>query len=218
MTWNSDVLRTRIILRLAILCTVVLLLCAVGARADIYDITFTDVTFTATCIGGGTCTEVINGSGLYDSVANTAWNLEIDLTGTLNASLDVYGDPSCSGPPGCLNPPVLYDTGTVSGFNPIEFAPILPTLNAPTPQPLAGGPSGSLLFVPNHCGGDNPDCDSIGTFPGNGLIDYQLTSGTYTSVDLGPSPVPEPVAAILVMAGLPVIGFLKRTARKRVTP
>lgn len=59
----------------------ILLLSPSGTRADVYNITFINVTFTATCIGGqATCTEVINGSGLYDPVTDTGWNISIQMT------------------------------------------------------------------------------------------------------------------------------------------
>jgi hypothetical protein len=178
--------------------TLTLLLCAAGARADTYDITFFNVTFSATCIGGtGTCTEVINGSGLYDNVGDVASNLSITLSGSLNASLNSYGAPSCSGPL-CLQHNVLYDTGTLPGYKPIEFSPTLPTFNAPIPEALVGGPNGTLLFVPGLCGGDQPSCGKTGTFPGG--ADYELTSGTYTSVDI--TPTPEPGGLVLLCTGL----------------
>jgi hypothetical protein len=188
-----------------------LLLSPVGARADIYHVTFNNVTFTATCIGGGaTCTEVINGFGDYNSATDAAFNLSINLTGSLNASLDAYGTPVCTAP-GCLGK-VIYDPNALLGFNPIEFNPGIQNFNAPTPLPLIGGPTGTLLFVPGACGGDQPSgvCGSNGTFPGNGMIDYQLTSGTYTSVDLS---APEPDSVILVVTG--ILGLLtQRGCRK----
>lgn len=103
------------------LVAVSLLLCAAGARADVYDVNFFNVIFSAPCNGSTvTCTEVINGSGLYDSATDTASNLSITMTGTLTAALDLYGAPVCTAP-GCLTPNVLYDSGTLPGFNPIEF-------------------------------------------------------------------------------------------------
>jgi hypothetical protein len=191
-----------------------LLLTPVGARADIYHVTLINVTFTATCLGGGaTCTEVVNGFGDYNSATDVAFNLSVNLTGSLNASLNAYGTPVCTAP-GCLGSNVLYDPNTVPGLNPIEFNPDIPMqgFNAPTPQPLIGGPNGTLLFVPGMCGGDQPPgvCGSIGTFPGNGMISYQLTSGTYTSVDLS---VPEPDSAILVVTG--ILGLLTQRGYRK---
>lgn len=194
-----------------VLAAMVVLFCAAGARADIYDITFINVTFSATCIGGkGTCTEVLNGSALYDAVANTATG-SISLTGSLNASL-IYGIPPQCTAPGCLDlsGKVLYDPNALSGYNPIEVSPTLPTFDAPTPQPVGGGPDGTLLFVPRMCGGDQPACNTAGAFPGGPNADYQITSGTYTSVDVGPSPVPEPASWALVFCGLMALVTLRR--------
>lgn len=160
-----------------------------------------------------TCTEVINGSGLYDSATDTATNLSITMTGTLTAALDLYGAPVCTAP-GCLTPNILYDSGTLPGFNPIEFSPTLPTLDAPTPQSLTGGPDQTLLFVPGACGGDNTaTCGQPGSFPGGSNADYELTSGTYTSVDLT---APEPstlIPLILVFTRFAIAGLLKRLGR-----
>ena len=187
---------------------------AVCARADTYEVTFINVTFSATCIGGGTCTEVINGSGLYDPATDTASKVSIVLTGTLNASLNSYGAPTCTAP-GCLQPNVLYDSGALPGFNPIEFSPAIAMFDAPTPQPLLPGAGGAILFVPGQCGGDQPACNSNGAFPGGPNADYTLTSGTYTSVDLGPS-APEPASAFLLVTGAAIAGFLgRRKAHQR---
>jgi hypothetical protein len=189
---------------------VFLLFCPVGARADIYYVTITNATFTATCIGGsGTCTEIINGTGFYDPVTNTASDVSVSFTGTLNGSLDIYGTPTCTAS-GCIPGPILYDAAALPGFNPIEFSPDIDNFNAPTPQPLLAGPTGAELFVPGQCGGDQPACNTTGAFPGNGAIDYFLTSGTYTSVDVGPSPVPEPGSFILLTTGAGMLGLLSR--------
>jgi hypothetical protein len=192
-----------------------LLLCAAGARADIYDVTFFNVTFSALCNGSSlTCTEVINGSGLYNSATDTASNLSITMTGTLTAALDLYGAPVCTAP-GCLKPNVLYDSGTVVGSNPIEFSPTLPTFDAPTPQALTGGPNGTILFVPGGCGGDNTaTCGLPGSFPDGSAARYELASGTYTSVDVTPASVPEPSTLILLFISIVIIGLLRRTSRK----
>lgn len=191
--------------------SLLVLLGASQARADIYQITFFNVTFSATCIGGvGTCTEVVNGSGLYDSVAKTASGLStINLTGSLNVPFNAYGNPSC-GAPGCLGGGVLYDSGTLSGFNPIEFSPNLPTFDAPTPVALTGGSNGTLLFVPGACGGNQPNCNKQGAFPGGSNADYELISGTYTSVDAGPSPTPEPGSWTLLLCGFGLLAVLRR--------
>ena len=189
-----------------------LLLSPLSACADVYLVTLYNVTFTGPCVGGGTCTEVINGSGDYDPIANVATNLSVSLTGSLNASLDAYGAPPCTAP-GCLNltsAKNLYDPNATPGLNPIEFNPNIDNFDAPTPQSLIGGPSGALLFVPGMCGGDQPACNTPAAFLGNGAIDYELTSGTYTSVDLS---TPEPGSAILVVTG--ILGLLSQRTRRR---
>ena len=171
---------------------VVFLLCPAAARADIYDITFINVTFQGPCVGGGTCSEVVNGSALYDAVSQTGSNSTIQLSGSLNVLFDAYGTPPQCTAPGCLKPPVLYSTDTPSGFNPIELVPLLPTFDAPTPLPVLEGPNGTLLFVPFSCGGNQPACGMNGAFMGNGMTPFEVSSGTYTSVDVGPGPLPEP--------------------------
>lgn len=198
------------------LAVLVFCLGAAQARADIYKITFINVTFSATCIGGtGTCTEVVNGSGLYDSVAKTASGSTINLMGSLNVPLNALGKPPCTAP-GCLNGTVLYDSGTLPGFNPIEFSPSLPTFNAPTPEALTGGSNGTELFVPHGCGGNQPNCNQPGAFPGGPSADYEMTSGTYTSIDMGPSPTPEPASWALMLGGLGLLALLRRRFRAGV--
>jgi hypothetical protein len=191
------------------LLSLTLLFCAARARADVYDITIINATFSATCIGStGTCTEVVNGSILADfdpsdPVASTVLNVSMQLTGTLTASLNGFyngsGTNPCSGP-NCLLPDLVYDTGAISPYNPIEFSPSLPTLDAPTPEALDGG-NNTLLFVPSLCGGDQPSCGTTGSFPGG--ADYELTSGTYTSV----AEAPEPSPVILLAIGAMMLGF-----------
>jgi hypothetical protein len=197
----------------------VLLLHPSAARADIFDVTFINVTFTGPCVGGGTCTETINGSGLFDSATVTASALTgIQLTGTLNTSLDAFGVPVCSSAPGCIAGHLLYDPNALPGFNPIEFEPNLDlTINASTPQPIPGGPGGALLFIPGMCGGDIAACNTAGAFLGNGAIDLEVTSGSYTAVDLGPSPVPEPGSLMLLTTGVGVLRWMS-SRRHRTAP
>lgn len=180
--------------------------------AEIYYIDLINVTFTAPCIGGGTCTEVYSGSGLYDLTNNTATGITSTLTGTLSGSLDAYGSPVCTAP-GCVGSSAIYDPNHLPGYNPIEIGVVINDYNAPTPELLQGGPDGTVLFVPANCGGDQPLCGLAGSFPGNPNLDYLLTSGEYTSVDLGPSPTPEPAPALLVFSGTAVCAAFRRFRR-----
>jgi hypothetical protein len=193
-----------------ILVVLTLLVCAIGVRADVFAVTIINATFSATCIGGsGICTEVVNGSALYDSIAGTASSVSMSLTGTLNVPL-VFGDPPCINVNLCLTGGFFYYLG-VPGDNPIEFGPALAMsdpLNQPSPVPLAGGPDGTALFIPGQCGGGVAACNTTGSFPT--ANDYALTSGEYTSVDVGPSPAPEPGSVILVATGVAMLGFLSR--------
>lgn len=191
------------------LLSLTLLFCAARARADVYDLTIINATFSATCIGNtGTCTEVVNGSILIDfdpsdPVASTVLDASMQLTGTLTASLNGFyngsGTNPCNGP-NCLLADLLYDAGALSPDNPIEFSPSLPTIDAPTPEAIDGG-NNSLLFVPSSCGGDQPSCGATGSFPGG--ADYGLISGTYTSV----AESPEPSSVILLAMGAMLVGF-----------
>ena len=185
-----------------------LLTCATGARADIFHVTFTDVTFSATCVGGATtCTEVVNGSALYNSVANTVSSPSITLTGSYRADLDGFPlAPVCASPL-CLPPDVLYDLGAKTSDDPIEFSADLPTLDAPSPTSLA---SDTELYIPFSCGGDQTTCGTTGDFP---VGDFAITSGTYTSFDVGPSPVPEPASCALVLCALGALAVLRPRRR-----
>ena len=189
----------------------ILLCCAASARASSLNLTIINATFSATCIGGGsTCTEVVNGSAVFDTVTNTFSNISLHLTGTLAASLNSYVPNGSPGPP-CVSPNCLqgggffYDSGVLPAHDPIEFGPALsgfPSLNA-SPLPLTGGASGTAFYIPTLCGGDQPLCNTVGSFPSG---DFVLTSGTYT---LTPS-VPEPGAGILLATGAAMLGFLRR--------
>jgi hypothetical protein len=87
------------------LIAVIVLFCAAGARADSVDITVMNATFEATCVGGtGTCTEVVNGSTLFNTVTGATSDLSFQLTGTLNASLVQGPPPSCVSPGCALTP------------------------------------------------------------------------------------------------------------------
>lgn len=161
------------------------LFCAAGARADIIDFTIMNATYQATCVGGGTCMEVINGSFLANTAVNpiAPYNISLSLTGTLNATLDGFGTPPVCNQPSCTEPPVFYDLNALSGQSPIEWNPTLPVIPALTPTALGGGSDGSLLTVPTGCGGDHPGCNATGSFPASSTAIYQLVSGTYTAID-----------------------------------
>jgi hypothetical protein len=85
---------------------------ATSARADVYSITIINATFDATCIGGsGTCSEVVNGSLLFDSVTQVGSDISMSLTGTLFASLDSsWNSASLFTCPVCFLPPYLFFT------------------------------------------------------------------------------------------------------------
>ena len=187
------------------------LLCAAGARADVFDITFINVTFSATCIGEtATCSEVINGSLDYNSVTGAGSNISLQLTGTLTASLDGVGVPPYCVSGGCFNSS-FYDLGALPSHDPIEFSPSVSSFNAPTPEPVEGGPNETELYVPALCGGDQPLWNTTGAFPGDADAAYNVTSGTYTSVDVSP----EPGSVILLVTGVAILGFLKRRVAVR---
>lgn len=158
------------------------LVCAAAARADIIGFTITNATYTATCVGGGTCTEVINGTFLGNTATQSIipGSVNLNLTGSINATLDGFGAPPVCGQPGCTIPPLFYDANAVSTISPIEWNP---TLSYPESTPTAFGP-GTSLFIPVGCGGDVPNCGATGTFPDSSTVDNQVVSGTYTAIDL----------------------------------
>lgn len=186
--------------RLALV-TLVLLLGAGGARADLFDITFTNVTFSASCVGGGTCSEVVNGSVLFDSVAFTLSSVSLQLTGSYSATLIPGPAPHCASPL-CLPPIYSYDSGANPSDDPIEFSPDLPTLFAPTPTALV---SDTALYIPSLCGGDQATCGAAGNFPVG--ADFESPSGTFTSIDVT---TPEPNSAIPLMTVFAIGAFLLR--------
>jgi len=166
-----------------------MLLGAAGARAGVYDVTFINVTFSQPCVGGsGTCTEVVNGSGLYDTVTDTAWDLSVQLTGSYAATLDGFVnhlsvDLRCpSGSASCFGPDFLYDLSANPAVNPIQFAPNTIVFSATTPAPLTD----AQLYIPSLCGGDQVGCGATGMFPVG--ADFNVTSGTYTAVAVTPEP------------------------------
>lgn len=186
----------------------ILLLCADRARADVFDVTFINVTFSATCIGEtATCTEVINASADINDVTHMASDFSGQLTGTLAATLD-FGPILCTGGACFPGTDHIY-APPAPGNNPIELSVDIPTppgFDSPTPTPLVGGNPDIFtgLIVPLNCGGNQPNCGATGSFPGDAI--YALTSGTYTSVDIAPS-VPEPSSVILLMTGVAMLGF-----------
>jgi hypothetical protein len=197
----------------------IVLLCAAGARADKVDIIITNATFSATCIGGAsTCTEVVNGSLLIDTAAQTVIDASMQLTGTLNANLVLGTVPQCVSP-GCLGGSTFYDSGVLPSHDPIEFGLVLNSAaieaapNTPSPVSLVGLQPGNptVLYVPALCGGDQPDCNAPGAFPGGNDADYALVSGTYSTVD---ETTPEPSSVVLVTAAA-MLGFLIRRLPSR---
>ena len=157
------------------------------ANADFFDITITDATFAATCVGGtGTCTETVNGSFAFDSLTFAASSVSLVLSGTLATTLNGYGGAGFG--PGLMFLDFFDDT--VTGFTPINLG-----LALPDPLVSFSGPldPASSLFVPPFCGG-LPSCDALGSFPTG---TYFLTSGTATV-----QPVPEPSSFFLLIAGM----------------
>ena len=140
------------------LVVLILLFSAAGARATVIDITFNDATFSATCVGGsGTCTEVVNGSLLLDTVALTTTG-SAQLVGTLTATLVPGPTPFCVSP-GCLGSDAFFDPGVLPSPDPIEFGLVLNSI-APANGPVSlvglqpGNPT--VLYVPALCGVTNP--------------------------------------------------------------
>ena len=189
----------------------ILLFAAPAAHADVIGlVTITNATYQATCVGGvGTCTEVVNGTFEGDFTTGGIFDISLQLTGTLTASLDGFfsGTGTCIGA-GCLTG-AFYDTNAVTGDNPIEFSPTLGTIPEPVPTNIDFATSS--LFVPTLCGGDQPNCNVTGDFP-SGNVDYKPVSGTYTAVVLSP----EPSAVILQVSGVVILAFLVRRKRRAV--
>jgi hypothetical protein len=149
----------------------IILVCAAGARADKIDLTITSATFSATCVGGlSTCIEEVNGSLLYDTATETVTDVSMQVRGTLSADLVPGPVPHCLSE-GCLTGP-FYDSGALSFDDPIEFglalnlSAISAAPNTPSPVSLVGLLPGNptLLYVPAACGGDQPNCDTLGAF------------------------------------------------------
>jgi hypothetical protein len=191
------------------LATLILLFGSAMARADVIGlVTINNATYQATCVGGGgTCTEVVNGTFEGDLTTGVIFEASLQLTGTLTASLDGWfpGNGMCTGP-GCLDG-AFYDLNATSDNNPIEFSPTLDTIPEPVPTNIDFATSS--LFIPTLSGGDQPNCSVTGNFP-SGNVDYKPISGTYTAVL-----APEPSAVILFATGLTVLALMPR--RKRLT-
>lgn len=160
------------------------LIFAGAARADVYLFTINNATYSAPCIGGnGTCTEVINGTFLGNLGAGSpvVSAVNLNMTGTLNTTLDGWGAPPQCNAAACTEPPLFYDANALSGVNPIEWNPTMDTI--PATGPTAFGP-GTSLFIPFSCGGDVASCGQTGVFPGSATVDYQVISGAYTAIDV----------------------------------
>lgn len=180
-----------------------LIFCTANARASILTLTIINATFSATCVGGGsTCTEVVNGSAVIDTATDTSSGSTLQLTGTLAILLNAFAPaagpfPVCSSPLCLQGGDFFYHAPTLPGQDPIEFGPALPSLSTTSsPQPLVGGPTGTGFYIPTNCGGNQPLCSSMGSFPSG---DFALTSGSYTLVST--APVPEPNGFILLTTG-----------------
>jgi hypothetical protein len=180
---------------------------APAARADIIEITIVDATFSAPCVGEPTvtCTEVINGSFDYTTTGGGS-SISMTLAGTL-AGTFALGPVACTGL--CFGSSEQIYIPVAPGDNPIEFSPsIQPCPSAPpgqgntnpSPDLCNGNPNYETGFiVPTGCGGNQPDCGMLGSFP-PGI--YGLTSGTYTAVDLT---TPEP--STFTLMGLELLGL-----------
>jgi hypothetical protein len=185
-----------------------LFFCAATVYANILNLTIINATFSAPCVGGGsTCTEVINGSAVFNTASGAFTNASLGLTGTLAASLNSFAPaPFCVSPDCLQGGGYFYDSGVLPAHDPIEFGSALSALITSSPLPLVGGPNGTALYVPALCGGDQPLCNKIGSFPAGS---FDLTSGSYTLVDITSS-VPEPTAGILLVTGAALLGLLRR--------
>jgi len=184
-----------------------------------FDVSFINATFSTPCYEDATssCSEVVNGTGTFDSVSGEVSDVSLSLAGSLTASLDGWYDGTGTNPcvvtsSFCLTPDLFYDLNALPADNPIEFSPTITVLDAPTPVALTGGADGTLLFISGLCGGDQANCRTEGDFPSG---DFQLTSGTYTSVDVSNPSTPEPGTVFLALAGMAVTGVLRR--RKATT-
>ncbi len=176
------------------------------ARADSFLVTFIDVTFTAPCYESqSSCSEIVNGSANFDSATFEASNVSLSLTGSLTATLDGWDDGSTNvcynNSSFCLGSEFFFDLNAANTYNPIEFGPSINNLYAPTPTSLIGGSNGTVLFVPGLCGNDQPNCRTAGDFA---FGDFDLTSGSYTSVDQSP----EPGTGFLFVISLCAFGIL----------
>jgi hypothetical protein len=189
--------------RIAILPLIVLMFAAV-ARADImYDVTITNATFSATCVGStsATCSEVVNGSFLYDPAAETTSSASLLLTGSFATSL-VSFEPADN----FVNGVAILGFTTTAPTPPLE-EPLLVSLEIPNPlSPLSGnlGSESQIVIPGGGCGG-LPNCGAPGTFPTGTL---QISSGTFTATIV--QPAPEPSALILSLTVLGMVGFLIR--------
>lgn len=195
---------------LIVLVALFVFLGAAGARADVYDVTFTNVTYSASCVGESTtCTEVVNGSAVADLSTPGApilSSISLKLTGTYTATLDEFGSVAACGTT-TTGAPYFYDSGASSSVCSIQFNPTPGSTSGTSPL-LPDSP----LFIPAGCGGDQPTCGATGDFP-LGFFDPTSGTTTFTLANQGPSPVPEPGSCVLVLCGLVALMPLRRLRR-----
>jgi hypothetical protein len=130
------------------------LFCTAGVRADVININVMNATYTATCVGGGTCTEVVNGSFTGHTATTRLLSNTLTLSGTINASLNGFGAPPFCNQGSCAMPPLLFDSSPLSGHSPIEWNPTINIIPALTPTAFG---SDSGLTIPHRLRRRHPE-------------------------------------------------------------